>query len=169
MQPVLEGRVGLADHRAYPDVGGCPDGAVGDELPCPEQGRVVPEALADPEDDPGRFGRLGHGPGVVHRVGDGLLARDVLAGRNRGEDVVLVEVGGGEDLDGVDVGVGQQLLEGGVGPGAAPFGCGLCGPTGHRIAHGDHVAARVGEVAANVEDGDVARADDADPGASVRH
>ena len=128
----------------------------------------MPEALADPEDDPGSLGRLGHGLGVVHGVGNGLLARDVLASRHRGEDVVLVEVGGGEDLDGVHRRIGEQLLESGVGAGATPFGCGLCGPTGNRVAHGDHVTAWVGEVAAHVEDGDVARADDADPGASRR-
>ena len=64
-------------------------------------------ALADPEDGAGFLGRRRHGPGLGHRVGQRLLARDVLARGHRGQHMVVVEIGGGEDLHRVDVRVGQ--------------------------------------------------------------
>ena len=90
------------------------DRAVGDEPLGQFERRVVAEALADPEDQAGVVGGLGHVAGVVDRVGERLLARDVLAGGQRVEDVVVVEVGRGKDLDRVDVGVGQHGVEVGV-------------------------------------------------------
>ena len=83
-------------------------------------GRVVAEALAHPEDDPGLVGRAGHLPGLGDGVGQWLLARDVLAGGDGGQHVLVVEVGRREDLDGVDLGVGQQVRRGRCRPGARP-------------------------------------------------
>ena len=73
----------------------------------------------------------------MDRVGQGLLARDVLAGGQRGQHVVVVKVGRGEDLDGVDVGVAQKVVELGIGPGDTPLGRHFGGPTLAGVAHRD--------------------------------
>ena len=104
----LERRVGLADHRLDAHMGGLADGTLGDEALGEHQRGVVAEALADPQDGAGRLGRGGHRTPLVDRVGERLLARDVLAGLCRGDHVVVVEIGRSEDLEGVDRGIGER-------------------------------------------------------------
>ncbi len=117
------------------------------------------EAFGHPEGDAGRLGRRSHLPGFLHRVGLGLLARDVFPGRHRGQDVVVVEMGGGEDLDGVDVRVGQEVVQVGEDLGRPPGGGGRLGQVLVGVADGHHVAAVVLQIAGDVQFGDVSGAD----------
>ena len=121
------------------------------------------EALAHPEHNTGPVRSLRHLDPVGDAVRDRLLAGDVLAGCDRGEDVLLVEMGRGEDLDRVDVRVGQQLVEARVHGRDAPLGRHLAGLVFPRVAHRHHVAAGVREVPGHVHGRDVADADDSDP------
>jgi hypothetical protein len=74
LQAGLEGRVGLTDHGVHPEVIGPADGPLGDELLGQLQRGVVPEALADPQDQAGFGSGPIHGQGLGDRVGQRLLA-----------------------------------------------------------------------------------------------
>ena len=87
----------------------------------------------------------------------------MLAGLERGDHVVVVQVGGGEHLHGVDGVVGQHVGQVGVGGLGAPFLGGLAAHLLVGVAHGDDVAAGILEVAPHVHDRDVAGAQHAQP------
>jgi len=123
----------------------------------------VEEALADPEDHPGPVRGLRHLDTVRDAVRDRLLARHVLAGRDRGEHVLLVEMRRGQDLDRVDVRVGEEVLKPGVHGRDAPFGRHLARLVLPGVAERHDVAAGISQVAGHVHGRDVADADDADP------
>ncbi len=157
---------GLADDVAHPrgvdaHERGLADGPGVEQLLGLHDGRVVEEVLGHPE---GRA-RPGHGRhdpiGLGHAHRDRLLTGDVLAGGERGHDLLGVEIGGGQQLDGVHAGVVEELGVVRVDPGreaplaGPPLGAGAVG-----VAEGDDVAARVLEVAGGVELADVAAADD---------
>ena len=57
------------------------------------------EALADAQDAPRPLGHRFHLQGVLDRIGDGLLHRDVLARLERRDHVGVVQVGRGAHLD----------------------------------------------------------------------
>ena len=94
----LEGRVGLADHGLDAQRGRPADGPLGDQLLGQLERRVVDEALADAQGQPGVGGGALHLDRLVDRVGHRLLHRDVLARRERVEDQAVVGVGRGQHL-----------------------------------------------------------------------
>jgi hypothetical protein len=87
----------------------------------------------------------------------------VLAGFERGDHVVVVQVGGRQDLDGVDGVVRQHVRQVGMVRRGAPFLGRLAADLLVGVAHADDVAAGVFEVAPHVHGRDVAGAQDAQP------
>ena len=151
----LERRVGLADDGLDPQADGPADGSLRDELLGRLERGVVHEALADPQGEPRRVGQASELQGFVDGIGDGLLHRDVLPGRQRSLDVRVVQVRGGEDLDGVDVVVGEELVDVGARPGHPPALGGLGGQRAVDVTDGQHLTIGVLQVAGDVHVGDV--------------
>ena len=122
------------------------------------------EALADAQRAADLVGHGLHLQRVLDRVGHRLLDGHVLAGLQRGDDVVVVQVGRGQDLHRVDGVVRQHVVQVGVVRLGAPLLGRLAPDLLVGVAHGDDVAARVLEVPPHVHDRDVARAQHARAG-----
>ena len=160
----LECRVGLADDGLDPDAGGLADGTVGDELLGQLEGRVVDEALAHPQHLAGRQSATRPSSKASSTVlVIGFCTETCLPASRAALHVVVVQVGGGQDLDRVDVVVGEEGVDVGVDLGHAPALGGLAGDVAVDVAHRHHVAARVLEVAGDVQVGDVAGAEHPHP------
>src|SRR6266568_4541393 len=65
-------------------------------------GRSVAQVVVRAHHDAGRFTGLDHPPCVGEIQRERLLAKDVLAGRGRGERLRAMELVGGRDIYGVD-------------------------------------------------------------------
>ena len=117
------------------------------------------EAFAHPQCAPDGFCTRPHLEGVVNRGGHRLLDRDVLAGLERGNDMVSMQVGRGQHLHRVDRIVGQHGVQIGVEGRGAPVLSGTPAGILVGVAHRHEVAARILEIAPNVECRDVPRTD----------
>ena len=104
-----------------------------------------------------------HLEGVLDGVGHRLLHRHVLAGLERGDHVVVVQVRRRQDLHGVDGVVRQHVGQVGVERLGAPLLGGLAPDLLVRVAHGHDVAARVLEISPHVHGRDVAGTQHAQP------
>src|SRR5450755_541370 len=159
----LEIRGGLPHQRADAQGRGLADGTVGDQLLGQLERWVVHEALADAERPAGPFRCDLHGASVLHLVGCRRLHRDVLARFQRGDHVVVVQVGRRQHLDGIDGGVGQHGVEIRVVRRSAPLLGGQTTDLFIGIAHRDHVAAGIVHVPPHVHHRDIPGSDDAQP------
>ena len=72
--------------------------------------RIEVEAIADRETLAGLLARGDHGVAFGGRSGHRLLADDVLAGPEGGDDVLRVDAGGRDDVDDIDGLVGGDLV-----------------------------------------------------------
>ncbi len=112
------------------------DVALLDRLPGQDVHRVLDEVEADEGRDPLRLGGLLHLAGQLDRVGERLLAIDVLAAGDRRHRHVEVHVVGRADVDDVDGGIVHELPPVADGVRVAIVARGAQGEAGVDVRHG---------------------------------